>query len=242
MHSPIQLIALVLAWSSSLATLAVAVRTGPNVAHPPVHALAQRQDSSSTTGSASSASGSTTGTGTATSSSSTNIGSPSVTTTSSANWPTLSGYPTCVTNCLQEAVSAANCSSIIDVDCYCSNAVFESTIVDCTAQGCYSSVSSAESLAQQFCDRATYNVSVTATGTSSASISISTSTSFSLTFPSATPPSTSASASGTGSGGSSGSSPTGSTGGAVALTKDVTGLSMSMGVAMLGVLAGAALL
>ncbi|KAG5724695.1 hypothetical protein E4T56_gene3751 [Termitomyces sp. T112] len=78
-------------------------------------------------------------------------GSLSVTPTSSAQFPSLSGFSDCVTNCLQLAVADTNCTSIIDVNCYCKTSRFTRSLVNCTESSCQQEVGTAESLAQQFC-------------------------------------------------------------------------------------------
>jgi len=89
---------------------------------------------------------------------------PSVSPTSSAAYPSLSGYSPCVTNCLQLAASNGGCSSIIQTSCYCNSTnvtPFERDLVSCVGSGCPNELSSAESLAKAFC----------AAGNSSTSIS-----------------------------------------------------------------------
>ncbi|KAH7908273.1 hypothetical protein BJ138DRAFT_1158059 [Hygrophoropsis aurantiaca] len=78
-----------------------------------------------------------------------------------ANFPSLSGYPICVSQCLAIAASAANCSSIILADCYCTNSTFADTIVSCTARECYTNIQQSEKIAQQYCDLATNATSLT---------------------------------------------------------------------------------
>ncbi|KAH7929547.1 hypothetical protein BV22DRAFT_1116802 [Leucogyrophana mollusca] len=82
-------------------------------------------------------------------------GSLSATSTTTANFPSLSGYPICVSQCLAIAASSANCTSVIAVDCFCVNATFADTIVSCTARECYANIQEAENLAKQFCNLAT---------------------------------------------------------------------------------------
>ncbi|KAH9012190.1 hypothetical protein EDB84DRAFT_1569301 [Lactarius hengduanensis] len=104
-------------------------------------------------------------------------------TTSSAPYPTLTGYPSCVTDCLTYAVAQANCTSITAVNCYCPSRVFPDALYTCVAGNCSTDVPSAENLAQQFCalDNVTVSFSSTAapspSSPSSPSASAATSTS-----------------------------------------------------------------
>ncbi|KAF8270212.1 hypothetical protein EI94DRAFT_1723397 [Lactarius quietus] len=104
------------------------------------------------------------------------------TTTSSAPFPSLTGYPACVVNCLTFAVARTNCTSITDVACYCPNPIFPNALYSCVAGNCSTNVPSAENLARQFCavDNVTLSFSITAapsTATSPSSASSPTSTS-----------------------------------------------------------------
>ncbi|KAH8996878.1 hypothetical protein EDB92DRAFT_1842554 [Lactarius akahatsu] len=85
-------------------------------------------------------------------------------TTSSAPYPTLTGYPSCVTDCLTYAVARANCTSITAVNCYCPSRIFPDALYTCVAGNCSTDVPSAENLAQQFCalDNVTVSFSSTA--------------------------------------------------------------------------------
>jgi len=98
--------------------------------------------------------------------------SPSMTptTTSSAPFPSLTGYPTCVTNCLTDAVAQVNCSSITAVACYCTNATFPTTLYNCVAANCSANVPSAEKLAQQFCALDSVTLSFASTAAPSTSL------------------------------------------------------------------------
>ncbi|KAI6101433.1 hypothetical protein EDD16DRAFT_1731418 [Pisolithus croceorrhizus] len=87
-----------------------------------------------------------------------------VTTSNTAGIPPLTGYPACVTLCLAHAAHAANCTSVIAVECYCSNPVFPQALVNCTAQSCIENLSIAENLAQQYCNVAAYSYSEFSTG------------------------------------------------------------------------------
>ncbi|EDR07896.1 uncharacterized protein LACBIDRAFT_294490 [Laccaria bicolor S238N-H82] len=73
----------------------------------------------------------------ASASNSTTTGTP----TSSAQFPSLSGYSSC-----------ANCTSVVDVNCFCISTNFTQSLTGCIAQGCPAELSSAEALAQQFCN------------------------------------------------------------------------------------------
>ncbi|KAI0002250.1 hypothetical protein BJV74DRAFT_794028 [Russula compacta] len=88
----------------------------------------------------------------------------SQTATSSTPYPSLTGYTTCVTNCLTAAVAQVNCTTITAVACYCTNQTFPNALLSCVAANCSGSVSSAETLAKQFCalDNTTLSFSSTA--------------------------------------------------------------------------------
>ncbi|EJD38686.1 hypothetical protein AURDEDRAFT_187649 [Auricularia subglabra TFB-10046 SS5] len=83
-----------------------------------------------------------------------------VTTTGAASsttlFPSLDGVDSCITNCLQMAVGQSNCSSVVDVGCYCtgnrSTTLFEESIVNCTFTLCPDKLDGSEDLAQKFCD------------------------------------------------------------------------------------------
>ncbi|KAI6043517.1 hypothetical protein EDC04DRAFT_2652064 [Pisolithus marmoratus] len=92
------------------------------------------------------------------------LNSVSVTTSSTAGFPPLTGYPACVTLCLAHAAYAANCSSVIAVNCYCSNPIFSQALVNCTAQSCLINLYAAENLAQQYCNLAAFTNPGPATG------------------------------------------------------------------------------
>ncbi|KAH9006226.1 hypothetical protein EDB86DRAFT_697429 [Lactarius hatsudake] len=96
-------------------------------------------------------------------------------TTSSAPYPTLTGYPSCVTDCLTYAVAQANCTSITAVNCYCPSRIFPDALYTCVAGNCSTNVPSAENLAQQFCalDSVTVSFASTAAPSSSSSPSAS---------------------------------------------------------------------
>ncbi|KAJ8074388.1 hypothetical protein PM082_015288 [Marasmius tenuissimus] len=103
-------------------------------------------------------------TSTAPSSLSANSTSASVTQTSSAQLPTLSGYSACVVNATQLAVSDMNCESIAQFECYCTNASFSGALISRMMQSdCQHELSTAEGLAQQFCNIASTSVSFSVT-------------------------------------------------------------------------------
>ncbi|TFK34048.1 hypothetical protein BDQ12DRAFT_690307 [Crucibulum laeve] len=92
--------------------------------------------------------GSTTPSGSSSASGSINSSTP----TSSAQFPILSGFSSCVTTCLSLGVAAANCSSVTEVDCYCGKRNFTSEIVSCISQQCPTEITTAEDLSQRFCN------------------------------------------------------------------------------------------
>ncbi|KAF8648779.1 hypothetical protein AX16_006174 [Volvariella volvacea WC 439] len=67
-------------------------------------------------------------------------------------FPTLSGLPPCVTDCLANGVAAASCSSLVDIDCFCQSDEFTNRYMRCIALECPSEEDTAQALAQQFCD------------------------------------------------------------------------------------------
>ncbi|KAH9067692.1 hypothetical protein EDB87DRAFT_20862 [Lactarius vividus] len=109
-------------------------------------------------------------------------------TTSSAPYPSLTGYPSCVTDCLTYAVAQANCTSITAVNCYCPSRIFPDALYTCVAGNCSTNVPSAESLAQQFCalDNVTVSFSSTAAPSSSSPSSPSASSTTSISSSSST--------------------------------------------------------
>ncbi|GAB1523496.1 hypothetical protein RhiTH_006646 [Rhizoctonia solani] len=102
--------------------------------------------------------------------------------------PTTTSYPSLVANCLQVSISQANCSTIIDVNCYCNSTQFRSGLVQCVASNCPQDLSSAENYGQQFCN--IVSVSLTyppaPSSTSRASSSVSPPTGAPLTTPTTT--------------------------------------------------------
>jgi hypothetical protein len=126
-------------------------------------------------------------------------GSATPTQTSSAQFPSLSGYPACVTGCFTLSTAAANCTTLVDVDCYCTERnntrLFTAEMVACISDQCPDQLRSAEALAQQFC----------ALAVSSTSLSFPQSA---TTTPIPIPGSSSSSSSSTTSGGPSVTSPT----------------------------------
>ncbi|GLB40386.1 putative CFEM domain containing protein [Lyophyllum shimeji] len=174
----------------------------------------------------SSASGSTT-TGSASGSS-----SMPATPTSSALFPSLSGFSTCVTNCLQLAVSV-NCSSVAEVNCYCKSSRFTQDIVNCAATNCPGDLTTVETLAQRFCNLASQPASLSFPSTTSKPSSTLTSSSAPTnTAPSATSDSTSTSPSPTASNAASSGAFAGS-------GNFGSSTFLGMGVASLGVILGA---
>ncbi|KAI0045545.1 hypothetical protein FA95DRAFT_121184 [Auriscalpium vulgare] len=121
-------------------------------------------------------------------------GSASATTTSSAAFPSLAGYPTCVTDCLATSISDVNCTSITDVNCYCVNGSnFPVDLFACVSDvNCVGNLQSAESLAQKFCLIASSSVSLSFPATSSLASSTAPPSSIAAPTSSSPPPSTSA--------------------------------------------------
>ncbi|RDB25598.1 hypothetical protein Hypma_006591 [Hypsizygus marmoreus] len=109
----------------------------------------------------------------------------STTSTSTAQFPSLSGYSPCVSNCLAVGSSSANCTSVVQVDCFCKSKRYTPAIVKCIANACPAELLTAESLAQKFCDLASHSTSLSFPSTSITSSSTSTSSG-------TTPPATSA--------------------------------------------------
>ncbi|KAF8911365.1 hypothetical protein CPB85DRAFT_651441 [Mucidula mucida] len=159
--------------------------------------LSWAQSSTSITGSVT---GTVIGTGSVTgsASSTTASGSASASRTLSADLPSLSGYSTCVTTCLQLSIAAANCTSVAEVNCYCGSSDFTSSLTDCITadgpDGCPAELSQAENLAGQFCHLASTSTSLSFTITS---VSSSTSGSSSSTRTSPSQSSSTTTASGT---------------------------------------------
>ncbi|KAI0937856.1 hypothetical protein AcW1_003901 [Taiwanofungus camphoratus] len=137
-------LSLLLLLSSSL----VAAQSAPSQI-PPTPSSSSGVPVSSSSGSAHSVSGSVSATGSMNSSVSS-----SASATNTADYPSLSGYSSCVDNCLALAIADTGCDSIVDVDCYCASAnatTFASHIVSCMSSYCPSSLTSAESLSNMFC-------------------------------------------------------------------------------------------
>ncbi|KAF9005241.1 hypothetical protein BDQ17DRAFT_386217 [Cyathus striatus] len=101
----------------------------------------------------------------------------SATPTSSAQFPTLSGYSACVTNCLQLGVANAGCSSVTDVNCFCGRQNFTAEVFPCIYSSCPSDLATAERLAQSFCALASSSISLSFPSSSSGLTSASFSTS-----------------------------------------------------------------
>ncbi|KAF8959914.1 hypothetical protein BDZ97DRAFT_1922523 [Flammula alnicola] len=105
------------------------------------------------------ASSSTTASVNASSTSSVNTTS-SASQTSSAQFPSLSGVSSCVSNCLATGISRVGCASVVDVNCFCVNTQFTPELVDCVLASCPDQVSTTENLAQQFCNIASSSPSL----------------------------------------------------------------------------------
>ncbi|KAG7441267.1 uncharacterized protein BT62DRAFT_937303 [Guyanagaster necrorhizus] len=110
----------------------------------------------------------------------------SVSSTLSAALPSLSGYSTCVTNCLQLAIAYANCTSVADVDCYCGTTIFPASLTGCISSDCSDQLSTSESLSQQFCNLASPSTSLSFSVTSISSSAAMSSTSVGTTTPTGT--------------------------------------------------------
>jgi len=130
------------------------------------------------------------GNSTATSLSSANS-SASATLTNTAQFPSLTGVPPCATTCFETAISDANCTSVIDINCFCVSGKFPKGIVSCISKTCPDLLNSTEQLAQQFCDvgpnstslsfPAPTTTSTATTGTAIATVPVVSSTSASTT-------------------------------------------------------------
>jgi len=75
--------------------------------------------------------------------------------TNTAQYPSLTGIPDCANQCFDTAVAAANCSSVVDVNCYCVSPKFPQGIVSCISTTCPTLLNVTEQLAQQFCNLTT---------------------------------------------------------------------------------------
>ncbi|KAF8706909.1 CFEM domain, partial [Rhizoctonia solani] len=112
------------------------------------------------------------------------------TTPTTTSYPSLGGASTCGKSSVSFSVSIsqANCSTIIDVNCYCNSTQFRSGLVQCVASNCPQDLSSAENYGQQFCN--IVSVSLTyppaPSSTSRASSSVSPPTGAPLTTPTTT--------------------------------------------------------
>ncbi|EUC57506.1 CFEM domain protein [Rhizoctonia solani AG-3 Rhs1AP] len=96
--------------------------------------------------------GTASGTGTISASASGNMTVTTSATPTTTSYPSLGNASPCVANCLQVSISQANCSTIIDVNCYCTSERFRTGLVQCVAASCPSDLSSAENYGQQFCN------------------------------------------------------------------------------------------
>ncbi|KAK0445649.1 uncharacterized protein EV420DRAFT_1648364 [Desarmillaria tabescens] len=114
-------------------------------------------------------------------SSSSGSGSLSASSTLSAELPSLSGYSTCVTNCLQLSIADANCTSVAQINCYCGSTNFTSSLTDCVTGECPDELSMSETLAQRFCVLASTSTSLSFSVTSVSSSSTTSSSSSTIT-------------------------------------------------------------
>jgi len=76
------------------------------------------------------------------------------TSTGTADFPTLSGYSDCVTNCFAVAVASVNCPSLTAHECYCNSTNvegFKQSTISCLTSGCPQELLTGEQLAQRFC-------------------------------------------------------------------------------------------
>jgi len=125
-------------------------------------------------------SGSSTGNVSATSTSSRSANSSiSASSTNTAQYPSLTGIPPCATTCFETAISQSNCSSVVDVNCFCVSGKFPKGIVSCISTTCPTLLNTTEQLAQQFCNLASSSSSLsfpTPTTTSTATSGTATAT------------------------------------------------------------------
>ncbi|KAH7334651.1 hypothetical protein B0J17DRAFT_671027 [Rhizoctonia solani] len=135
------------------ATLAAAQTPIPPTETAPTGSVTVSGTRSTTGTGTGSTSGTATGTvtGTVTASASGTVSATSTTPTTTS-YPSLGDASTCVANCLQVSISQANCSTIIDVNCYCTNERFRTGLVQCVAASCPQDLASAENYGQQFCN------------------------------------------------------------------------------------------
>jgi len=76
------------------------------------------------------------------------------TSTGTADFPTLSGYSDCVTNCFALAVASRNCTSLTANQCYCNITNvdgFKQNLTSCLTSDCPQELLTGEQLAQRFC-------------------------------------------------------------------------------------------
>ncbi|KAF8805189.1 hypothetical protein BYT27DRAFT_7104826 [Phlegmacium glaucopus] len=106
----------------------------------------------------------------------------SATATSTAQFPSLSGVSSCVSDCLAQGSARLNCTSVVDVNCFCVNSNYPAEIVTCVLANCPTEVTTIEALGQQFCNIASAHPSlsfpslpVTPSAPSSSSIPVTTS-------------------------------------------------------------------
>jgi len=96
-------------------------------------------------------------------------------TTTTTAFPSLSTFSPCVTNCLDVAVGSVNCSSPTDIACYCTSSNFTQSLFSCVTDQCSSELTSAENLAQEFCNLQSPSVSLSFPSTSANATAASTS-------------------------------------------------------------------
>ncbi|KAF6743360.1 hypothetical protein DFP72DRAFT_933401 [Ephemerocybe angulata] len=186
-------ILLYLLFTAQLALHGHAQASGPPITPPtltlptidPGTSTTSTSASTSTSTTTRSGSGSSSGTSTRSGNGTSTSTSPA-STTSSAEFPSLSQYPACVSNCLAMAVAAASCQSVVDVNCFCVKPVFPQELYTCINKDCPTELTSAEDLAQKFCRIASASPTLTfptSTPTPSSTSTSSTSSSTTSTAP-----------------------------------------------------------
>ncbi|KAF5360605.1 hypothetical protein D9756_005156 [Leucocoprinus leucothites] len=134
--------------SNVLAQSAIPPSTFPDASSTPTPSASSSGSGQVTlTVTTSSASGSASGSGSISAS-----GSASTNATSTTQFPPLNTVSPCVSNCLATSISTVGCASVVDVNCFCSIDRFPLTYMNCLIGSCPNdSLTSAESLANQFC-------------------------------------------------------------------------------------------
>ncbi|KAJ7238691.1 hypothetical protein C8J57DRAFT_1373615 [Mycena rebaudengoi] len=82
--------------------------------------------------------------------------------TLSADLPSLSGVPVCVTDCMAQAAEAAGCISVAAVDCFCvspNSTAYTTTFAACLG-ACPPDAPAAEALVERFCAQAVRSTSL----------------------------------------------------------------------------------